>query len=296
MSDGSDETIFRNRLSTDEIYERVVVEADEEMHRSIPELFFSALAGGFAISITFLLYASGTHAAGGIPLLGAILYPLGFIYIIIGNYQLYTENTLPPVALVLDRIASIPAMLRMYAIVLWGNLAGGTIGALVLAHGGVFDAATAQTATEIAMAGIETDWWSLFFKAAFAGLIVAGVVWMDFSVKNDMARVTLIYMAFLAIPLGGLFHIVVAATEVMFLVFTGVAGLWTGIVQFALPVLLGNTLGGILLVTVVNYLQTSDEIHGFEGQLSLREWVLTVNNGTLEASELLAELERRIDH
>ncbi len=296
MADGSNEKIFRNRLSTDEIYERVVVEADEEMHRSIRELFFSALAGGFAISITFLLYTSGTHATDGIPLLGAILYPLGFIYIIIGNYQLYTENTLPPVALILDRVASIPAMLRMYAIVLLGNLAGGTVGALVLAHGGVFDAATAQTATDIALSGLETDWWALFFKAAFAGLIVAGVVWMDFSVNNDMARITLIYMAFLAIPLAGLFHIVVAATEVMFLVFTGVAGLWTGITQFVVPVLLGNTVGGILLVTVVNYLQTSDKIHGFDGQLSLKEWVLTVNKGTLEASELLAELERRIDH
>ena len=82
----------------------------------------------------------------------------------------------------------------------------------------------------------------------------------------------------------------------MFLVFTGVAGLWTGITQFVVPVLLGNTVGGILLVTVVNYLQTSDKIHGFEGQLPLQEWVLTVNKGTLEASELLAELERRIDH
>lgn len=295
MGNGN-ETIFRNRFSTDEIYERVVVEADEEMSRSMPELFFSALAGGFAISITFLLYVSGTHAADGAAILGAILYPLGFIYIIIGNYQLYTENTLPPVALVLERIASLPAMLRMYGIVLWGNLAGGTIGALVLAHGGVFDAATTQTAIEIATSGVETNWWPLFFKAMFAGLIVAGVVWMDFSVSNAMARVTLIYMAFLAIPVGGLFHIVVASTEVMFLVFLGEIGLWVGAVQFALPVLLGNTLGGILLVTIVNYFQTSDKVHGFEGQLPLKEWVLTVNTGSIEADALLAELERRIDH
>ena len=284
--------IVRNRLSTNDTYERILLEAREEMDRSVRELLFSAVAGGLAISITFLLYASVTAATDGAPVVSAILYPLGFIYIIIGNYQLYTENTLPPVALIIDRIASLPALLRMYGIVLTGNVIGAGVGGLVLIYGGVFDPASAAAATDIAMTGVATDWWPLFFKGAFAGLIVAGVVWMDYSVRGAGARIALIYLAFLAIPVGGLFHVVVAATEVTFLVADGAIVLWAGIYGFALPVLLGNTAGGILLVTIVNYYQTCPGIHRFEGVLSYREWLSTMNTGAIPIDRLRANLQQ----
>jgi len=294
-TEAADRDIFRNRFSTDEIYERVVVEADEEITRSVRELFFSGVAAGFAITITVLLYASMTDAAGGVPIVGALLYPIGFLYIILGNYQLYTENTLPPVALVLDRLASLPAMGSMWAVVLAGNLTGGAVGALTLAYTGVMSPDVAATLTAIAMSGVETAWLDLFFKAVFAGLIVAGVVWVDFGVRSATARFLLVYIAFLAIPLGGLFHVVVASTEVMYLVFLGEIGLYFGAVHFALPVLLGNTVGGIVLVTVVNYYQTSQEIHDISETLSASEWLFT-RKTVIEPEQLRDELESKISH
>ena len=252
----------------------------EEISRSFRELFFSGLAAGFAITLTVLLYASMTSAADGIPMIGALLYPIGFVYIILGNYQLYTENTLPPVALVIERMASVPAMLGMWTIVLLGNLTGGALGAVALAYGGVFSPEVAQTATEIGMAGVETEWLALFSKAGFAGLIVAGVVWLDFGVKSATARFLLVYMAFLAIPLGNLYHVVVASTEVVYLVLEGQVGLAHGAYHFALPVLLGNTVGGVLLVTIVNYFQTPTYIQEDPSRrLSLKEWLFTWNTG-----------------
>ncbi len=287
--------LFRNRLSTDEIYERVLIEADEEIGRCVRELFFSGVAAGFAITITVLLYASMTNAAGEIPIVGALLYPIGFLYIILGNYQLYTENTLPPVALVLDRLASFPAMFGMWATVLAGNLVGGTVGALLLAYGGVMSPEVTTTLTGIATTGVETAWFDLFFKAVFAGLIVAGVVWVDFGVRNSTTRFLLVYVAFLAIPLGGLFHVVVASTEVMYLVFLGEIGLLFGITNFALPVLLGNTLGGVVLVTTINYYQTSHEIHELSDTLSISEWLFT-NKTALDPEKLKERLEEKISH
>ncbi|ELY63633.1 formate/nitrite transporter family protein [Natronobacterium gregoryi] len=287
--------LFRNRLSTDEIYERALIEADEEIGRGTRELFFSGLAAGFAITITVLLYASMTNAADGVPIVGALLYPIGFLYIVLGNYQLYTENTLPPVALVLDRLASVPAMLGMWATVLAGNLVGGSVGALLLAHGGVVSSEVATTLTGIAMTGIETAWFDLFFKGVFAGLIVAGVVWVDFGVRDSTTRFLLVYIAFLAIPLGGLFHVVVASTELLYLVFLGEIGLLYGTTHFALPVLLGNTLGGIVLVTTINYYQTSDEVHELSGTLSTSEWLFT-NETALDPEKLKEKLESKLSH
>jgi nucleotide-binding universal stress UspA family protein len=95
-----------------------------------------------------------------------------------------------------------------------------------------------------------------------------------------------VYLAFLAIPLGDLFHVVVSFTEVLFLFFEdGIPlygaqiSLYSGIVGFVMPVLLGNTIGGVVLVTLVNYFQTSEErleearFEGVSRRLTVPEWV-----------------------
>jgi formate/nitrite transporter FocA (FNT family)/nucleotide-binding universal stress UspA family protein len=273
-------SVVRDRFSADEVFQRIIAIADEEITSGNRELFFSALAAGFAISITVLLTASLTASTNEHPVLSALLYPLGFIYIIIGGYQLYTENTLPPVALTLERLASIPSLLRHWLIVLAGNFAGGAVGAAVLAWGGVFSPEAAAAAIQLGMHGVETPWVSVFFKAAFAGLIVAGVVWVEYAARDTISRLVVVYLAFLSIPIGDLFHVVTSFTEMLYVVFAGDLGLVVGMTQFVVPVLLGNTLGGIVLVTVVNYFQTTErriESARFEGadrQLSIREWTL----------------------
>jgi len=270
--------VVPDRFSSDEVFQRVVADAEHEVTSSVRELFFSALAAGFAITITYLLYASMSTTSDS-KVVAALLYPLGFVYIIIGGYQLYTENTLPPVALTLERLTSVPSLFRHWSIVLAGNFLGGALGAVTLAYGGVFDDDTRVVAVEIARKGIETPAADLFFKAAFAGLIVAGVVWMNFAATDTTSRVLVVYLAFLAIPLGNLFHVVVSFTEVVFLVLVDDLALAVGMTDFVVPVLLGNTLGGVLLVTVVNYYQTSEqrlEIARFENvrRLSVRETFL----------------------
>jgi len=265
-------------LSSDQVFQRIVADADHEITSGLRELFFAAVAGGFAITITYLLYASMSAATDG-AITAVLLYPLGFIYIIVGGYQLYTENTLPPVALTLERLASIPTLFRHWLVVLAGNFTGGAIGAVVLAYGGVFSPEAATVAAELAQKGIETPATALFFKGAFAGLIVAGVVWMNFAARDTVSRVIIVYLAFLAIPLGNLFHVVVSFTESVYLMLVGNLGVVTALSEFVIPVLLGNTVGGVLLVTVVNYYQTSErrlEIGQFENvrRLSTREWVL----------------------
>ncbi len=277
----------RDRFSSDEVFQRIVAAADEEVTSGGRELFFSGVAAGLAITITFMLYASLTAATDGHPILSVLLYPLGFVYIIIGGYQLYTENTLPPVALTLERLASLPTLLRHWTIVLAGNFTGGAFGAVVLSYGGVFTGDTVDSAIYISSGGLDVGFWPLFFKAAMAGLIVAGVVWVGFASTNSVTRLLVVYLAFLAIPLGDLYHVVVSFTEVLYLLFAQHLGLYAGGVTlvgglggFVLPVLLGNTIGGVVLVTLVNYFQTSEErleearFEGMTRRLTVPEWVL----------------------
>ena len=271
--------VVPDKFSSDEVFQRIVADADHEITSGARELFFSALAGGFAITITLLVYAS-MYPKTDSSILAALLYPIGFIYIIIGGYQLYTENTLPPVALTLERLASIPALLRHWGIVAAGNFAGGAIGAVVLAYGGVFSPEAATVAADLAAEGVyETSNLELFFKGAFAGLIVAGVVWMNFAARDTITRLAVVYLAFLCIPLANLFHVVVSFTEATYLMLTGDLPLLLAMTDFVVPVMLGNTIGGVVLVTIVNYYQTTEErleTARFEHvrRLSVREWLL----------------------
>jgi formate/nitrite transporter FocA (FNT family)/nucleotide-binding universal stress UspA family protein len=272
-------SVVRDRFTSDEIFQRIIAAADEEITSGSRELFFSALAAGFAITVTFMLYVTLKAETGGDYVLSAMLYPLGFIYIIIGGYQLYTENTLPPVALTLERLASVPALLRNWTVVLAGNFVGGALGAAALAFGSVISPEAGEYAVQLAQTGVDTAWWSLFAKAAFAGLIVAGVVWVEYAARDTVSRLVVVYLAFLAIPLGGLYHSVVSFTEMVYLVLQGDLLVATGLYEFVLPVLLGNTAGGVVLVTVVNYFQTTDHrlasarFEGADRQLSVREWL-----------------------
>ena len=257
--------VVRDRFSSNEIFQRIIAAAEEEITEGRSELFFSAVAAGFAITITVLVYASllaTTSPTGEFAdanrILSSMLYPIGFIYIIIGGYQLYTENTLPPVALTLERLASFPALFRNWTIVALGNFTGGAVGALVLARTGVLSPEAFSMVEQLGKKGIETPAMDLFFKGAVAGLVVAGVVWVEYASRDTISRLVVVYLAFLCIPLGNLYHVVVSFTEMVFLLSLGQVGAATGMLEFVIPVFLGNTLGGIVLVTVVNYYQTSE--------------------------------------
>ena len=271
--------VIRDRFTADEIFQRIVVAADEEVVARSRKLVAGGLAAGFAITVTFLLYASLTAATDGDPILSALLYPLGFVFIILGDYQLYTENTLPPVTLVLERLASVPMLLRIWGLVLLGNFLGGGLGAIALSKTGVLSAESAMAAERVAAEAIATPWWALFMKAVVAGLIVAGVVWVDYSLRDGIARIVMVYLAFLAIPLGNLYHVVVSWTEMLYLVTESDLELMVGITEFVLPVLLGNSIGGVVLVTVVNYFQTTERRIATARKadirpLSRREWLV----------------------
>lgn len=266
-----------DRLDAEETIQRVVAAADAEVARDDTELFFSGLAAGFAITLTFLLHAVGAAAVSGpaATVLGSLLYPLGFLYIIVGRYQLYTENTLPPVTLVLERIASVPTLLRVWGVVLVANVVGAAAGAFVLANSGVMSTDVAAAALTFGRGGLETAAIDLFLKALFAGWLVAGLVWMLHSVRDSVSRILLVYVVFLAIPAAELYHVVVSTVDALYLVFVGDAGLVAVTLGFFLPVLVGNTVGGVVFVALVNYAQTSERLPGkdeAQPRLSLREW------------------------
>ncbi|ADJ16911.1 MULTISPECIES: formate/nitrite transporter family protein [Halobacteriales] len=270
-----------DRFSTNEIFQRLLASADEEVATGTTELLFSGIAAGFAIVLTFVGHAVGSAVFPNNGFLAAILYPLGFVYIIVGRYQLYTENTLPPVALVLTRLASLPLLLRVWGIVLFANVVGAGLGAFILANSHVLSTAAMHAGAEFTRSGLEHAWWDVFLKALFAGWLVAGVVWLGTAAQDTIARLLLIYSVFYMIAAAELYHVVTAAADALFFVFLDVPspGLLVVFYDFWLPVLLGNTVGGVFLVALVNYGQTEQRRFPEVRELSAREVLFSWKGG-----------------
>lgn len=272
---------LHDRFSASEIFQRVVVSGEEEMMIPAHQLFFSGIAAGFAITLTVLAYASVLAITDGPSgeLVAPLLYPLGFIFIVVGEYQLYTENTLPPVTLVLTRLASIPSLLRVWSIVIAGNLAGVAVGAYILATTGMLGPAEIEAAESLGMHGLETPWMAVFFKGIFAGWLVAGLVWLDHAMRDSIGRILVIYVIMFTVPTADLFHIITSMGDALFVFFRGQASLVSLTWEFLVPVFLGNTVGGVVPVAVLNYGLTEHHLTGSDaestdsqGKLSLSEW------------------------
>ena len=269
----------RDIFSTDEIFQRIVATADEEFGRSARLLFLSGVAAGLSIGLSFVARAALTGATSAIDptgLVGTLLYPLGFLLIVQGRYQLFTENTLTPVTLVMTRIASLPALLRVWGIVLGANVVGAGALAYLLSATGVFSPEAAEAARGFGEHALETPWADLFWKGVIAGWIVASMVWLVHAARDSITRFATVFALMYLIPAADLFHCIIGACEVLYLAFQGLAG-WGACASFFAAVALGNTVGGVLLVAALNFAQTRDQRFPDRdcGQLELtwREWL-----------------------
>lgn len=270
-----------DRFSWEEIHQRLLASADEEMGSTLSEMLFSGFTAGFAIVLTFMGHAVGSAAFPDNPYLASILYPIGFLFIILGRYQLYTENTLPPVKLVLSRLASLPLLLRLWVVVLAANLLGAGVGAFILANTQVLAPDAMEAGAELVREGLGYGWWDLFFKAVFAGWLVAGLVWLVIAARDTISRVIITYLVFYTIPVLGLLHVVSTAAEVLFFAFSDIPGpgMATLVARFWLPVLFGNTAGGVILLALVSYAQSEQRTFPEIRVLTTRELLLTMKGG-----------------
>ncbi len=270
----SDGNIIRDFFSTHEIFERVLATADDELSKAPSLLFWSGLAAGLALGLTFIARVIFTEQTPGesAGLLGNIFYPVGFVLIVLGRYQLFTENTLTPMALVLTRLASLRELMRLWGIVFFANMLGAVAISLLLATTSVFDEETSSVAFKMGEETLKASWGEAFWKSVIAGWLVASMVWLIHGSRDTISRIFIIWILMYFIGAAHFYHIITSSVEVFYLAFTAHAELsflWT----FTLPVLLGNILGGVFFVAVLNYAQVGESpFREMGSRLSWREW------------------------
>lgn len=253
----------RRRLRAAVVYEIIRVEGEGELARTFGALWWSAAAAGISIGFSALslaLLKAYLPDAPGFWIIENIGYAVGFLIVILSRQQLFTENTLTAVLPVMARKQWmwLFVMLRLWGIVLAGNLVGCLLFASFLAYSGALSPNIAKALAGVGAHLMANSPAEMFVKGIVAGWLIAALVWMLPSAEGT--EIFVITLITYLIALGGFTHVVAGSAEALYLWLTGAEGLPRIVFGFFLPTLLGNVFGGTLLFAVLSYAQVREEI------------------------------------
>ncbi len=253
----------RRKLRAAVVYEIIRFEGEGELARSIPALWWSALAAGLSIGFSVLAQAllkAYLPDMPGAALIESIGYSVGFLIVILSRQQLFTENTLTAVLPVIARrqLDWLLVMLRLWGIVLLGNLAGCFLFAGFLAYSGALSPDMADAVRAIGTKLMANTPFEMFVKGIVSGWLIAALVWMMPSAEGT--EIFVITLITYLMALGGFTHVVAGSAEAFYLWLEGHESLSRIVFGFFLPTLAGNVFGGTLLFAVLSYAQVREEI------------------------------------
>lgn len=249
------------RFSAEEIHDNVSEAAKEELDRPASELIWSALASGLLVGFSFLAVGFLTTLVPPAyhTLATAVAYPLGFVYVVHARHQLFTENTLEPVIPLLEKRdgKTLRQLLRLWAIVLPVNLVGALIFAEVLAHTQVVEPRLLTPLLDAARVSTEGGAQLVFYKGIWAGWLIALMAWLIAATHDTTAQIILVWLTTAPIAAFGFRHSIAGAVEAFYRSAVGDAPWSQMIFSFEIPAILGNIVGGVVLVALLNHGQVS---------------------------------------
>ena len=245
------------------IHEIVREEGEAAMERTVSALAWSAFAAGLSIGFSFLMQATLLSALPDAPwrdLVASFGYTIGFVIVILGRQQLFTESTLSAVLPVLTRrdMRTLLKTFRLWAIVLLFNLIGTIVFAGILQIRGVFPANVVDSLGTLAHMPLSASFGVTVVRAVFAGWLIALMVWLLPSARS--ARFLTILLITYTVAVSKLSHVIAGSVEASYAVMIGTATVRDYLLVFLAPTFIGNMIGGVSLVAIINHAAIAPEI------------------------------------
>ena len=248
----------RTSVSAIVLHEAIRRDGEEELNRSLSALAWSGLSAGLSMGFSFVaqgLLRAYLPDATWRPLISNLGYPVGFLLVVIGRQQLFTENTLTAIIPLLSErtLSTLLSVLRLWVIVLAANLVGAHIFAWAAADTTFLKPEVQKALSEIATQAANVSFGSAIWRGIFAGWLIAMMVWMN--AASETGRVPIILILTYLVSLAGLTHIIAGSVDVLYLVMLGERSWFAYLAGYMAPTLLGNILGGVALVSALNHAQ-----------------------------------------
>ncbi len=250
------------------VHEIIREEGEAALERGADALVWSGLAAGLSMGFSFLTEALLQSALPDAPwrkLVAAAGYTVGFLIVILGRQQLFTESTLSALLPTLTRrdLPTLLRTLRVWGWVLGANLAGTWAFAALLAFGAPFKPEVAPALSALAAMTLHETFWGMALKAVLAGWLIALTAWLLPSAGS--ARLLIIVLITYVVGVAELPHVIAGSTEAAYAVLKGQAGLGDWAWRFFAPTLCGNVVGGALLVAMLNHAPVRSEMQSGGG-------------------------------
>lgn len=245
---------------TEEVLEEQLAHGMDEYRRSTLSLFLSSVTAGLEIGFSILLMGilytvfKGHLPEGILHLVVSFGYPLGFIFVIIGGSQLFTEQTSLAVMPVLSRRIKVPALLKLWFIVFSGNIIGGSLFALLITWiGPAMNIIDIETFSHFAKILIAPHWYIILGSATLAGWLMGLMSWLISTSQESITRILLVGLIALVIGFGKLHHSIVGSVELVCAMLARHEfdlGIYSETIFYSV---IGNIIGGTFFVAVLKY-------------------------------------------
>jgi formate/nitrite transporter FocA (FNT family) len=248
----------RTSVKATVVHETIRYDGEEELNRPWSALAWSALAAGFSMGLSLVamaLFRAHLPDAPWRPLIVRLGYPLGFLVVITGRQQLFTENTLTAIIPLLVRrnLVTLWSVGKLWTVVLVSNIVGAHLFAWIVATTQMFSPEVRHAMFELSKEAADVTFGVAILRGIFAGWLIAMVVWMLAAI--DTGRFAIIIIITYVVGLAGLTHIIAGSVEVLFLVMVGYKSWISIFVGYMLPTLIGNCIGGVSLTAALNHAQ-----------------------------------------
>ena len=258
--DRSPEDQLEPKKSSRQILILELIEGISAMQRSGVGLLISGFSAGLDIGFSVLLmgvlltFTEGQLPDAIIKLLMANMYSVGFIFVVIGRSELFTEQTTLAVLSVLGGRTGLGALGRLWGIVLAANLVGAALMAgFIVIIGPALGVIRPEVLSGIALKMTDDSMLVIFGSAVLAGWLMGLMSWLVAASRETTSQIIITWIIAFVIGLTGLHHVIVGSVEVLAGVFAGDQVGWIDYGRFLLMATLGNAIGGSVFVALIKY-------------------------------------------
>ncbi len=246
------------------IFDVIRRDGEKELSRPLGANWWSGVAAGLAMSTSVLCKGflvsilPDADWTDGISNFG---YTVGFLIVILGRMQLFTEKTITPILplFLTPRLGTLARILQLWITIFAANLVGCAVSAWVLALGHIVPDDRFAGLLAVSRKYAEATPLEHFALGIPAGFIVAALVWLLPRMKSAGEVMIIVILTYM-IGLGGMSHVVAGATELFILVARGELAADAAMVEGVLPALAGNVLGGTGIFAALAYAQVREEL------------------------------------
>ena len=251
----------RSSTTAKVVHEAIRLEGTEELERPSSSIAWSGLAAGLTMGCSMLaqgLLRSKLPDAPWRELVAAFGYCTGFLFVTMGRQQLFTETTLTVMLPVLHKSHRPADVARYWSIVFAANIIGTLLFAAAATIPNLFTPDAVKAFTELGQKAVEPGAMGVLVKGVFAGWLIALMVWLLPAAAT--ARFFIIVAITWLIGVAQFSHVIAGSAEAAFAAMQGVIGWDHYLADFLLPALVGNSIGGVVFVALLNHAQVKEEI------------------------------------